>query len=299
MAKMQNPGLTIKISIDQIIESENIRKEYTNIDELAESIKTKGQLQPVIVRGTTETKNGLPMFELICGYRRYRAIKSLREKGEDISLIEAKIITGDKDILQLIENIQRENISQKEQEAGIKKMLESGLQPLDIARELNKRITWVSDLIAGIKVRETAESAGIDTNNISTKALSQLRSVPKEKQTEAVKEAIDKGGRVSDATIIKDKFKNTGKIKKQKGDTAEIENPAKKDNSAALNTDTTGTIYVSAKRIETIINNFITEKTSLKNSIGIKTKYDARTFIELDSAIAAANYLKKAIFDNG
>ncbi len=216
MAKlMNNTETTVKISIDQIVLADNIRKNYQNIEELAESIKTKGQLQAVLVRPLGNDTDGLPSFELIAGYRRFHAIKLLRDQGEDFSMIEAKIKSGDREILQLVENIQRNDLDQEELRAGIKKMLGRGMPQVEIGRELNKSKQWVSDVCAGIEVLETAEAAGINTTGITPKAASQLRAIPAEQQPAAVAETKDQGGTVKAATGVMRKYKRTVQQKKQ------------------------------------------------------------------------------------
>jgi len=81
------------------------REEFNqeHIDELAQSIKEKGVIQPLLVRRKGDS------YELIAGERRLRACKSLGLK--EIPIIVKDI--GDRDSLEyaLIENIQRENLN--------------------------------------------------------------------------------------------------------------------------------------------------------------------------------------------
>lgn len=81
------------------------REEFNqeHIDELAQSIKEKGVIQPLLVRRRGDS------YELIAGERRLRACKSLGLK--EIPIIVKDI--GDRDSLEyaLIENIQREDLN--------------------------------------------------------------------------------------------------------------------------------------------------------------------------------------------
>lgn len=56
------------VEIDKIIVNDRIRKDFGNIEELAQDIKENGLINPPVVT---------PEFELIAGERRYKAMKSL------------------------------------------------------------------------------------------------------------------------------------------------------------------------------------------------------------------------------
>ncbi len=74
-----------------------------NIDELAQSIKEKGVIQPLLVRRRGDS------FELIAGERRLRASKSLGLK--EIPVLVRDVSDQDSLELALIENIQREELN--------------------------------------------------------------------------------------------------------------------------------------------------------------------------------------------
>jgi ParB family transcriptional regulator, chromosome partitioning protein len=70
------------------------------IQELADSIKQRGLLQPIVVQKNPEGEG----YIIVAGERRYRAYQLLSEES-----IPAILATGHPDELTLIENIQREN----------------------------------------------------------------------------------------------------------------------------------------------------------------------------------------------
>ena len=182
MAKFSNNNLsTIKIPLEQIREeSGNVRKVYDwqEIENLAKSIQTNGLLNPLTVKpGVIEPGLGKNVYELICGHRRLRALALLQKQGVDVGLVECCIRTGDTWTLQMIENIQRTDLTAQDKENAIREMLEKGLSQKEIAELLSKPISYVSDIVAGTKVREQAEAAGVDTSSLKTRALAQLRSV--------------------------------------------------------------------------------------------------------------------------
>lgn len=204
MPKFNNAQIAIKISRQQIIETGNIRTDYNQkeLEELADSIFKDGLLNPLIVKISELDENGIQTYELICGHRRIRAIDILTHRHIEYPAISCCIKTGEKEVLQLIENIQRTDLSSTEKEIAVKSMLNKGLTQTEISKAICKPISWISDTIAGAAVREAAEKAGIETAEIKTRALSQLRSIPKEQVPEIVKKLKESGGTVRAATEI-------------------------------------------------------------------------------------------------
>ena len=203
--KLSNTNAThLKIQLTQIRETGNVRKDYdaNGIAELAESIKNNGLLNPLTVKPGQADENGNKTYELIAGHRRLRAYQLLCENGDDFSMVECCIRPGKKIVLQMIENIQRQDITPREKEEAVKAMLAEGYTQSDIARELSKPIAWVSDIVAGTRVREVADKNDIDTSGIATKTLSQLRSIPAKELPAKIKELSKRGGTFREATEI-------------------------------------------------------------------------------------------------
>ena len=212
MAKFSNNNLsTIKIPLEQIREeSGNVRKEYDwqEIENLAKSIQANGLLNPLTVKpGVIEPGLGKNVYELICGHRRLRALTLLQKQCADVGLVECCIRTGDIWTLQMIENIQRTDLTAQDKENAIREMLEKGLSQKEIAELLSKPISYVSDIVAGTKVREQAEAAGVDTSSLKTRALAQLRSVNAEDLPDKVQELSEAGGTNAAATKILHDYK--------------------------------------------------------------------------------------------
>ena len=208
--KLTNNNAThLKIPLSQIRETGNVRKDYdaNGIAELAESIKNNGLLNPLTVKPGQDDENGNKTYELIAGHRRLRAYQLLCENGDDFSMVECCVRPGKKIVLQMIENIQRQDITPREKEEAVKAMLAEGYTQSDIARELSKPIAWVSDIVAGTKVREVADKNDIDTSGIATKTLSQLRSIPAKELPAKIKELSDRGGTFREATEIMNEAK--------------------------------------------------------------------------------------------
>jgi ParB family chromosome partitioning protein len=88
------------------------RREFNeeSLRELAESIRSEGLLQPVVVRKRDE------MFELIAGERRWRACQLLKMKLVPARVMEAT--ESSSAVLSLIENLQREDLNPIEEAMG-------------------------------------------------------------------------------------------------------------------------------------------------------------------------------------
>ena len=212
-------ALTFKISLDQIKETGNVRTSYNDkkIQELADSIFKYGLINPISVKPLPEDENGIKQYELVAGHRRLRAFRYLCSTGQDYSQITASVIVkGSKNVLQLIENVQREDLEPVDVETAIKALVTAGMSQKEIAEELSKSLSWVHDRLAGTEVRENAEARGIDTSGMTTKALSQLASVPGEQLSDVINQAKANGGTVKAATDALNDFRTQNNIEQPK-----------------------------------------------------------------------------------
>ena len=207
MAKIESAGRTQKISLSQIIETGNVREDYRDIEELAQSIKDNGLMQPIVVKRAGLTSEGVPQFELVAGNRRKRALEYLCSKGDDFSMVDAVIITGDKLTLQLIENIQRSDLTSAERENGVFEMLNTGLSQREIAAKLAKSEQWVSRHLAAHKTRQILTSKGINCE-YETNILTAFRTIPDDDLIPLIEKLEELGGTKAAAEKIVREYKN-------------------------------------------------------------------------------------------
>lgn len=207
MAKIESSGRTQKISLSQIIETGNVREDYRDIEELAQSIKDNGLMQPIVVKRAGLTSEGVPQFELVAGNRRKRALEYLCSKGDDFSMVDAVIITGDKLTLQLIENIQRSDLTSAERENGVFEMLNTGLSQREIAAKLAKSEQWVSRHLAAHKTRQILTSKGINCE-YETNILTAFRTIPDDDLIPLIEKLEELGGTKIAAEKIVREYKN-------------------------------------------------------------------------------------------
>ena len=131
---------------------EQPRKKFDedSLEELAESIKQFGLLQPIIVQ---DKKN---YYEIIAGERRWRAAKKAGLKEIPViikNLTEREIVE-----ISLIENIQRENLNPIEEAQAYKRLLtEFNLKQDEVAERVAKSRTAVTNSMRLLKLCENVQ----------------------------------------------------------------------------------------------------------------------------------------------
>ncbi len=156
------------------------------LNELADSIKVQGLIQPITVR-----KNG-NKYQLISGERRFRA-----SKLAGLTEIPAYIRTADNQQMlemALIENIQRENLNAIEVALSFQQMIdECNLKAEQLGERVGKNRTTVANYLRLLKL-PPAIQASIRDNKISMGHARALISVEDEgKQLFIHQEILDKG----------------------------------------------------------------------------------------------------------
>ncbi len=111
------------------------------LQELADSIKAQGVIQPIVVRKLAEDK-----FEIVAGERRWRA-------SQLAGLPEVPVVIADIDdraamAIALIENIQREDLNPLEESEALKRLLEEfAMTHQQIADAVGKSRTTITNLL--------------------------------------------------------------------------------------------------------------------------------------------------------
>lgn len=109
------------------------------LDELCESIKEFGIIQPLIVKRITRDR-----YELIAGERRLRA--ATRAGLKTVPVIVREADEQQSALIALIENVQRENLSFLEEARAYRKLMaEHGLTQTVIAQKVGKKQSTISN----------------------------------------------------------------------------------------------------------------------------------------------------------
>lgn len=110
---------------------------------LAESIRSKGVLQAIIVRPRPEKSKATEPFEIICGERRWRAALHA-----ELKVIPCQVrVMDDKTAAEcaVVENDQREDVPPLEQAAGYKRLIELGDDVPTIAGKIGRPERYVAE----------------------------------------------------------------------------------------------------------------------------------------------------------
>ena len=140
--KPQIAGQVRRIPLKDIVPSENNPRKVFNPDdlqELAESIKSNGLLQPITVR---PVKSSFAKYEIVCGERRYRATQLTG--SEEIDCIVKELTDKQALTAMIYENMQRQNVDPMEEAAAIDKLVNTFDETIpDVAKMLGKSETFV------------------------------------------------------------------------------------------------------------------------------------------------------------
>lgn len=209
----------IEIDINKIqIDKNQPRKRFDEdaIEELANSIKTVGLINPIIVKRKGE------FFEIISGERRFRAFKTLKLKKVPAIVREYEDRTRLE--VALIENIQRENLNPIEEAIVYKKFQdEFSLSQDEIAEKIGKKRATISNAIRLLKLDERVQNFIIDFRISQGHAKALLSLQDKEKQFEIAEAIIEENLSVRQTEeLVKKIFKDEEIKTEQEQQTEEI-----------------------------------------------------------------------------
>ena len=177
------------------------------LEELAESIKQFGLLQPILVQDRKS------YYEIIAGERRWRAAKKAGLKevpGIIKNLTDQEIVE-----ISLIENIQRENLNPIEEAQAYKRLLtEFNLKQDEVAERVSKSRTAVTNSMRLLKLCDDVQQMVID-EMISTGHARALITVDDSEQQYALAQQIfDEKLSVRDVEKLVKNLNKPVKIKK-------------------------------------------------------------------------------------
>lgn len=123
------------------------------IKELAQTIRTHGMIQPIVVR---ELEDG--EYELIAGERRWRAVQTL--EWEEISAIIREMTDAETASVALIENLQREELTVIEEAFAYAQLLDiHSLTQEALAQRLGKNQSTIANKLRLLKLPENVQQA--------------------------------------------------------------------------------------------------------------------------------------------
>lgn len=190
------------IPIEKIVMKTQVRKTFDDqsIQELADSIESIGQQQPITVIAEEDR------FRVVSGERRVRAIKLLKHDTVMAVLASAD---NEKDIAiaQLVENLQREDMSAYEIGQSFDSLIREGFFTIEeLASKIGKNQRYVYKMLQTVKMPEELKDLMLSRTLNDADAIQKLVSLfsknpdKKERLVELVREAA-KNGNVSRSDV--------------------------------------------------------------------------------------------------
>lgn len=183
---MEMEKTVLQLNLDDVLPNRfqpRIKFNEKAINELAESIKKHGVIQPIVVRPIGDK------YEIIAGERRYKA--SVMAGNTTIPAIVANLDDRDSAEVALIENVQRQDLTPIEEAISYKKILDMGyLTQTQLAEKLGKEQSTIANKLRLLNLSEDVQEALLDEEISERHARSLLRLDSVEKQKEMLDQIV-------------------------------------------------------------------------------------------------------------
>ncbi|WP_330335575.1 ParB/RepB/Spo0J family partition protein (plasmid) [Streptomyces sp. NBC_00536] len=178
----------------------NLREDLTEIDELAQSLLSRGQLQPLAVAtrmafmeahpGQTDGLGRAP-YVVIDGNRRLAAAQLAGLKTMHIHVNDA-LSTSAADILEsaLIANVHRVDVAPMDQARALQELVDVHGSQAQVAKRLGKTPAWVSQRLTLLNLTPTLQEK-VDTGELKVEPARRIGRLPQESQAAAAEETIN------------------------------------------------------------------------------------------------------------
>ena len=191
--KVPVPGDTMMKISDIEPNREQPRKNFDKeaLQELADSIKQFGIIQPIVVQKKDD------YYEIIAGERRWRAAKLAKLKEVPVIIKEY----SDREVMEiaLIENIQRKDLNPIEEALAYKSLIdEYSLKQEELANRVSKSRTAIANSMRLLKLTDSVQNMLINDEISMGHARALLTLEQEDLQIEAAKTIVSKGLSVRD-----------------------------------------------------------------------------------------------------
>ena len=180
------------------------------LNELADSIRSQGLLQPILVRPLTGGRKG--KYGIVAGERRWRAaqLAGLTE----IPVLVRTLSPQETLLAALIENLQREDLNPVEEALGIQTLRdEFGLNQEELARQLGKSRSAVANSLRLLSLSDAVQG-DLVAGSLSAGHARALLSVTDEKARDRLRDMIlEEGLSVREAEGLAARWKETGSFR--------------------------------------------------------------------------------------
>ncbi|GAA4867433.1 nucleoid occlusion protein [Paenibacillus vulneris] len=179
------------------------------IDELCQTIKTHGIIQPIVVRVRDN------LYELIAGERRWRAVKKLGM--ETVPAIIRDFNDSQAASIALIENLQREGLTAIEEAMAYQQLIDlHSLTQESLAQRLGKSQSTIANKIRLLNLSEPVKNALMERKITERHARALLSLDQEEMQVKVLEDIISKELNVKQTEARIQLLKEAVKLKKSK-----------------------------------------------------------------------------------
>lgn len=187
---------------------EQPRKNFAKeaLQELADSIKQFGIIQPIVVQKKDD------YYEIIAGERRWRAAKLAKLKEVPVIIKEY----SDREVMEiaLIENIQRKDLNPIEEALAYKSLIdEYSLKQEELANRVSKSRTAIANSMRLLKLTDSVQNMLINDEISMGHARALLTLEQEDLQIEAAKTIVSKGLSVRDTEKLVKSILNPKQVK--------------------------------------------------------------------------------------
>ena len=175
------------------------------LQELADSIKQFGIIQPIVVQKKDD-------YEIIAGERRWRAAKLAKLKEVPVIIKEY----SDREVMEiaLIENIQRKDLNPIEEALAYKSLIdEYSLKQEELANRVSKSRTAIANSMRLLKLTDSVQNMLINDEISMGHARALLTLEQEDLQIEAAKTIVSKGLSVRDTEKLVKSILNPKQVK--------------------------------------------------------------------------------------
>ncbi len=178
-----------RININDIKPNENQpRKTFDpeKIEDLANSIKEHGVIQPLVVR---KVENG---YEIVAGERRWRAA---REAGlTEVPCVVRELTDEQNMLFAIIENMQREDLNPIEEAEGLQRMITNfGMTQSEISKSVGKSRPYITNSLRLLKLPEEIKDMMVDGSLTTGHGRALITIEDEEKAVEIAKKVVKDG----------------------------------------------------------------------------------------------------------
>ena len=160
--------------------------EPESLQELADSIKAQGVMQPIIVRSISDKK-----YEIIAGERRWRATQLAGL--DDIPVIVKNVGDEAAIAMALIENIQREDLNPIEEAASLQRLQqEFELTQQEVATAVGKSRSTIANLLRLMTLQEDVRRL-LEHGDLEMGHVRALLGLPQDEQSQGARMVVARG----------------------------------------------------------------------------------------------------------